>query len=1278
MKTFTAYTNMVVIVLLILFTNNYPCSGFTPLQHSHATCIAPGYTEPLNPPPDLGDQPFVGTLTGTVRSCYNNAPLAGVMVTCGIYIATTNAAGQFTIVNIAAGTYTVTYSLAGFLNVSCQVTIVNNQNTVCPCSCMNPITAIVSGICTNIVTGAPEQGVLVQIGTVSALSLANGFYTLSIYPSGSYLVTVSKLCFNTFTLAGLTLITGNSYTQNFWMVPTMNAPTGVSAMLNTGQTAVNISWSPPVCNYRVMYDDGVPESCINWATAGNMNAVKFTPNGYPATITEARFNLCNGSPAGSNIIVPFSVNIYKDDGPGGLPGTLLAGPIMATPIVGWKNVTIPVPVNITSGSFYIAMVQGGDYPNCMSLSVDTTTSQLRSYQKYVTGSGPWTPANGNFMIQATLLGPNGAMPDSYYTYKVYRLKQGQESTPGVWTLLGTTTPGVTSFTDNGWPGLSCSPWRWAIQANYNTYFSPYSFSNVIGKCYTANLTFHGTKCCPNWPDQRMIIKAQNLDILDTGYYIQTDSTGLGHRNNMWNGHYKFSADIFGCQHYEMLATIHSDTTITITMPSGVTPPPINLQVNNKTLMATWSPPKYSVNLLDETWGSGNFTLNGWTVSGGTNWQIAAGFGNPSPCARFNWTPQVTNYSQYLTSRSLNPVDAPIVTVQFDLFLSNYSNNTVNSLALEVWNGTTWAGARFFDNSNGNIPWTSISVDISVMVPPSAPFKIRFHAYGDDSQDINYWQIDNIKVISSTPYDSANCLLGYNPYLNNIQAAFVTDTFYQIPPGQVLYGHPYTFCVVAAYGYNIPGQSTPVCCNFTSKFLYPPSNLVVDTLDCATYLEFNKPWDPATALAPLGLMGYNVNRNAANVHYLPSPDSTFYYDLNLNPGNYSYMVQAKYDLTPYGFSGQVDSSTWSNQVSVVVNCGDNLPFIEGWNSGGFTYNGWTFSPGQGNWGVNTGLGNPSPCAGFSWTNSKRLITNYSFSMISPNINTSPWTCANLWLDFDLKLVDRNATANEKLAVDLWYANSWHQVAEYANEGSFDWTTKHININVVHPNATKIRFRAHGANSFDILHWYLDNIQVYGDCMPPVNLSISQSGNLNTLTWMVPQCVAKLSGFESDSSILVGYNVFRTGKYGVGPYTKMNISPVVATTFVDTLPPLPGGAGVYVYCVDAVYIDATTNNFLCASPCSDTVSVFYPAVGIIEGTNSRISIYPNPATELINVKSDLPLKRIELFNLFGEMIFIRNFEGATSAAIRTADFSDGVYMIKITTDKGTVIRKGSVMN
>jgi hypothetical protein len=132
--------------------------------------------------------------------------------------------------------------------------------------------------------------------------------------------------------------------------------------------------------------------------------------------------------------------------------------------------------------------------------------------------------------------------------------------------------------------------------------------------------------------------------------------------------------------------------------------------------------------------------------------------------------------------------------------------------------------------------------------------------------------------------------------------------------------------------------------------------------------------------------------------------------------------------------------------------------------------------------------------------------------------------------------------------------------------------------------------------------------------------------------------------SDSSQIVGYNVWRTDETGTGPYTKLNGAPVTATTYVDTYPPTLE-AGTFDYYVTAVYNDSQTGTFLCESPGSDTVEVEFPAIGINETGSGSIVIFPNPATEVVNVKSDAHL----LISMVSVSLFLVLYYTVTTSSL-----------------------------
>ena len=254
-----------------------------------------------------------------------------------------------------------------------------------------------------------------------------------------------------------------------------------------------------------------------------------------------------------------------------------------------------------------------------------------------------------------------------------------------------------------------------------------------------------------------------------------------------------------------------DASFNITLLQN-TAPVTNLAVNNQSLVASWSPPKSKTYIIDEPFT--NLTANQWVIDG-ANWSLYTGLGNPAPSIRFSWTPSVSNYNQYVTSKTLAGIHAPYMKLQWDVNCDYYSSSSDNTLAVEVWNGTTWQVMKTY-NSTANIPWTTDEADISSLT--NSNFKVRFHAAGSSSSLLDYWYFDNVKVYGTDVLSGGNpCVLGYNFYLNGVLSAFTPDTTYNIPPSQVVYGQNYHACVRAVYG---SGYSTEVCTDFICNFLYP--------------------------------------------------------------------------------------------------------------------------------------------------------------------------------------------------------------------------------------------------------------------------------------------------------------------------------------------------------------------------------------------------------------------------------------------------------------------------
>ncbi|MBE0646325.1 MAG: choice-of-anchor J domain-containing protein [Bacteroidales bacterium] len=964
------------------------------------------------------------------------------------------------------------------------------------------VPAPLSGTVTNAITGVPIIGAKITVNSQSVWSVYGGTYFMKVEPVGTFTVTYGKQGFDTYTSQPVAFQAGIPVIMNITLWENLNPPYLASSSLDTASQTVNINWQLPRGNYERLYDDGIREHFTVWAFQGNMNAVRFSPIASPVSLKGGSVHLGDSTnyPSGSSPLVPFQVAVYKADGDLGMPGSQIAGPFDVIPTkFGWNEFTFPSPVTLPGGDFYLVMIQGGNAPNAAGLAIDNTATQLRSVSRFITGSAPWMPASGNFMMRAVLYGPGGpldadSLSESLLQYQVYRLRQGEEQNPSVWVDLGTTTDLFDQ--DPGWFNLPCGPYRWGIRALYSgSRTSQAKFSNILGKCWTVGATIQVELSCVEASSAGAFIRLKNLVYPDTVYTFTVDTSGMHTFPQVWKGTYELSVRKFGYQDFTGNISLAFDTTVSLLLLQKK-PPPTNLLVDAKTLVAQWHVPTYTDTLFTECWSSGSFFTNSWNLQGGTNWIVSSVIGNPAPSAMFSWSPQVVNYEQTLTSKSISGLHSPILTCSYDIYLDNFGTTTLNQMAVEIWDGSSWATLKNYSNATGGFPWITDQVDISSAT--DLDFKIRFRAYGEDSYDINGWNIDNINVSASeTNAGLLNCILGYNFYLNNVLVGFTTDTKYIIPGTLVQYGQSYEACVLAAYG---SGHSPKACTQFTSAFLYPPRNLTANAIENNVYLQWLKPKIPDSATPP-GLLGYRIYRNNALIRTISDPDSLNYYDFNLEPGTYSYEVTARYDLSAYGFPGQFDESMPSGPVTIILNFGRELPFYEPWDQASFSFNEWKFEPAPGNWVIDMDQGSPFPSARFSW---EPLRTSYSYGMTTPVLNATPYECARIWLEFDLKLEDRYGTGLEKLCIEIYYNNIWHKMTEYLNGGSISWQTKKIDISAVAGQAFRVRFRASGVNSTDILGWFVDNIYIYSVCYPARNLEGDVVGNDVLLTWSPPNC------------------------------------------------------------------------------------------------------------------------------------------------------------------------------
>jgi hypothetical protein len=75
------------------------------------------------------------------------------------------------------------------------------------------------------------------------------------------------------------------------------------------------------------------------------------------------------------------------------------------------------------------------------------------------------------------------------------------------------------------------------------------------------------------------------------------------------------------------------------------------------------------------------------------------------------------------------------------------------------------------------------------------------------------------------------------------------------------------------------------------------------------------------------------------------------------------------------------------------------------------------------------------------------------------------------------------------------------------------------------------------------------------------------------------------------------------------------------------------------------------------------------------DSQFSVFPNPATNILNISNtmDASIQGIELSDLNGRSIKSIKVANLTETQVNISDISQGVYMLTITTDKGSLVKK-----
>ena len=92
---------------------------------------------------------------------------------------------------------------------------------------------------------------------------------------------------------------------------------------------------------------------------------------------------------------------------------------------------------------------------------------------------------------------------------------------------------------------------------------------------------------------------------------------------------------------------------------------------------------------------------------------------------------------------------------------------------------------------------------------------------------------------------------------------------------------------------------------------------------------------------------------------------------------------------------------------------------------------------------------------------------------------------------------------------------------------------------------------------------------------------------------------------------------------------------------------------------------------SAPSNEACTQMY--VGLGELNENDISLYPNPASNRVNVTSTHKMTRVTVTNYVGQVVYVEDVNDATRVELNTNSYQAGVYLVKIETESGVVTKR-----
>lgn len=957
----------------------------------------------------------------------------------------------------------------------------------------------IEGIITDGNTGTPIRDVFVKADTAESWSDSSGYYVLFL-ASGAYDILYQRNGYQDLTKENV-YPTPDSLTVNIDLWEDILPPAAVIATANDDDTECLLEWPElPMPLNEIKYDNGDYDD-YNEIDDQNKFAVKFTLDDWPVTLNKISAFLPKDT-------LSYLFEVFKTDGPNGLPGTFTGSAIYknngAIPYNTWRNLPY-LNIEIEEEEFYISITRISSDELSHAIYSDSKSSNNRSF-KYDSQNEEWSPfQDGNIMIRA-YIPVNSSSKKSLQSqsrapinFKLIRLANfNPDSTPlsGEHELINLHYPSQ-EYNDTGFDNLEEGWYAYAVASWYQqggpgNELSDYRVSNVVGHLnYVDNVSFEITAVKENksFPADSAHIILFGLDYPYQNFITWTDSLGEAKLQDVWKGNYEISIGLEDFYPHTDSINMLTDTLIIAELKESKHIPH-NFYVDSVSSLAGWDFPEICI--IDEDFEAEQFPPPGWQVKteGYRQWRRDSG------TSVYGW--QIAPWDSYFAVVVDNAKKGPfgsgnngccdyLITPRLDLRESNnfllefdqfFTGAYYHEAKIEISNdaGETWT---LLEQMEGQYDWNHQVIELAEYsgVEGSNPANLWISWHSDDQESwASGWAIDNVKI--HAPYNADWPPSGiFDVLLDTIFTAQVDSLSYRYQ--NLEFGREYTAGVTAFYE---TGTSDTAYYTFISGWLYPPENFHQDTAGLFICSPPLAPWPNGDSI-PENLIGYNFYVNNEIYDYRPyaGEDSAVFEFDPWDPTWYNFGVTALYELSPQGMPGDTGESMQAGPLLDAYSFGYPLPFYEDWESATFDTNNWlTEKP---NWQISDTSGHDLPCAVFRGNDT---LGDYNIGMISYPLLGSEISDGEIFLEFDLKYEKIVQGASQYIEIKIWENYNWHSIENISLLNIEDWKNFKFRLYPSNPNDFKIGFFANGKSNYSTFIVYIDNIQVYRECIEPANL------------------------------------------------------------------------------------------------------------------------------------------------------------------------------------------------